>query len=179
MFTHWQGLDMLLAGLVLLTSVGIFLFYLQAACQKVLRREFENDYFESVVDANRLEFPSVRNIAERAEVTGDFGGMKTALKCDYMALTFLLKHASNASLRFTTEDRLLMIYFHLNFLSLKLCHLLGLRENPAILKLTAILQYFSNVIGQRVCELRFASVWPQINCQASGPPSIEACLRPR
>jgi hypothetical protein len=31
-------------------------------------------------------------------------------------------------------------------------------EKPAILKLTAILQYFANVVGQRVNSVRFANL---------------------
>jgi hypothetical protein len=32
------------------------------------------------------------------------------------------------------------------------------REEPAILKLTAILQYFANVVGQRVNTVRYANL---------------------
>jgi hypothetical protein len=37
-------------------------------------------------------------------------------------------------------------------------HWLRLREKPPILKLTAILQFFANVVGQRVSMVRFGNL---------------------
>jgi hypothetical protein len=51
-----------------------------------------------------------------------------------------------------------MFYFHLVFVSLLTRHWLRVREKPAILKLTAILQYFANVVGQRVNTVRFGNL---------------------
>jgi len=39
--------------------------------------------------------------------------------------------------------------------SLGVRHWLKLREAPAVLKLTAILEYFANVVGERVYTVRF------------------------
>jgi len=51
-----------------------------------------------------------------------------------------------------------MFYFRLVFASLIARHWLQVHEQPAILKLTAILQYFANVVGQRVDSVRFANL---------------------
>jgi len=51
-----------------------------------------------------------------------------------------------------------MLYFRLVFASLITRHWLRVREKPAILKLTAVLQYFANVVGQRVDTVRFANL---------------------
>ncbi len=51
-----------------------------------------------------------------------------------------------------------MFYFRLVFASLITRHWLRVREKPAILKLTAILQYFANVVGERVNTVRFANL---------------------
>src|SRR5437667_8896185 len=40
---------------IFIVSVALFPFYLQATCQKVLRHEFDQPYFESIVRAYRLE----------------------------------------------------------------------------------------------------------------------------
>jgi len=80
------------------------------------------------------------------------------LKCDFRALTYLLKNAVNLSQRYSGEERLLMFYFRLVFASLITRHWLRVREEPAILKLTTILQYFANVVGQRVNTVRFANL---------------------
>jgi hypothetical protein len=44
----------------------------------------------------------------------------------------------------------LIVYFKLVFVSLVTCHWLKLQETPAALKLTAILEYFANVVGERI-----------------------------
>jgi hypothetical protein len=81
------------------------------------------------------------------------------LENDFLALTYLLKNAVNVDQRYSREERLLMLYFRLVFASLITRHWLRVHEKSAILKLTAILQYFANVVGQRVSNARFAN-WP-------------------
>jgi hypothetical protein len=51
-----------------------------------------------------------------------------------------------------------MFYFRLVFASLITRHWLRVREKPGILKLTVILQYFANVVGQRVNTVSFANL---------------------
>jgi len=72
--------------------------------------------------------------------------------------SYLLKNAVNVHQRYSREERLLMFYFRLIFASLIARHWLRVGENPAILKLTTILQYFANVVGQRVNTVRFANL---------------------
>jgi hypothetical protein len=57
--------------------------------------------------------------------------------------------------RYSLEERFVMLCFRLVFVSLITRQWLRLREKPAILTLTAILQYFANVVGQRVNAFRF------------------------
>jgi hypothetical protein len=80
------------------------------------------------------------------------------LECDFLALVYLLKNAANVHQRYTYEERLLMIYFRVVFFFLTLRHLLKLRENAVVLRLTAVLQYFANVVGQRVNMVRFGNL---------------------
>jgi hypothetical protein len=89
----------------------------------------------------------------------DYPRLRMTLKCDFLALTYLLKNAVNVDQRCSREERLLMLYFRLVLASLITRHWLRVREKPAILKLTVILQYFANVVGQRVDTVRFAN-WP-------------------
>jgi hypothetical protein len=51
-----------------------------------------------------------------------------------------------------------MAYFRSVLFTLSLLHLFGLREQPAILKLTAILQHFADVVGERVSSVRFGDL---------------------
>jgi hypothetical protein len=146
---------MFIAALILIVSTALFFFYLQATCQSILRRKFEQEYFRAIVNANRLEFPSVYQALQDADAPVEYSHLRTTLKCDFLALTFLLKNAANVDQQYSQEERLLMLYFRVVFLSLVTRHWLRLREKPALLKLTAILQYFANVVGQRVDSVRF------------------------
>jgi len=147
-----------MAALILILSTGLFFFYLQAVCQKILRRQFTQEFFQSIVNANRLEFPSVRKSIEAFDSPMEYPRLSVTLRCDFLALTYLLKNAANVNQRYTYEERLLIVYFKLLFASLVTCHWMRLRETPAILKLTAILEYFANVVGERVNTVRFGNM---------------------
>ncbi len=146
---------MFLAALILILSTALFFFYLQGTLQRILRRQFDREYFLSIVKANRLEFPAVREALEEMNAPFDSLQLQLRLKCDFRALTYLLRNAANVNQRYSLEERFVMLCFRLVFVSLITRQWLRLREKPAILKLTAILQYFANVVGQRVNTLRF------------------------
>jgi len=149
---------MVLAALILILSTAFFFFYFQATCQRILRREFDRVYFLAIVNASRLEFPAVRRTLEEFNAAVDYPRVRMMLKCDFLALTYLLKNAVNMNQRYSREERLLIFYFRLVSASLIARHWLRVGEKPAILKLTAILQYFANVVGQRVDSVRFANL---------------------
>jgi len=54
----------------------------------------------------------------------------------------------------------LILYFRVQFLSLAVRRLLGVRERKAALRLTSVLQYFANVIGQRLYADEFGYLKP-------------------
>jgi len=149
---------MLVAVLILILSTALFFFYFQVACQRILSRQFDREYFQSIANANRLEFPSLRKSLEEFGAPLDYSRLRMMLKCDFLALTYLLKNAANVNQRYSHEERLLILYFRWQFLSLALRRLLRLGENKAILKLTAVLQYFANVVGQRVNAVKFGNL---------------------
>ena len=149
---------MLLASLILIVSTALFLFYLQATCQRILRTQFEQEYFRSIVNANRLEFPSVQKALDGIEGPVDYSRFRMTLKCDFLALTYLLKNAPNVKRRYTSEERLLILYFRAVYLLMVLGHALGRGDKKAIIILTAVLQYFANVVGQRVNMVRFGNL---------------------
>jgi hypothetical protein len=149
---------MFMATLILILSTGLLFFYLQAVCQKILRRRFTQEFFQSIVNANRLEFPSVRKAIEDFGSPLEYPRLTLTLKCDFLALTYLLKNAANVNQRYSYEERLLILYFKLIFASLVTRHWLKLRETPAALKLTVILEYFANVVGERVNTVRFGNL---------------------
>jgi hypothetical protein len=149
---------MILAVLILIFSTAMFFFYFQVTCQRILRRQFDREYFQSIVNANRLEFPSLRKSLEEFGAPVDYPRLRMMLKCDFLALTYLLKNAANLNQRYSNEERLLILYFRWQFLSLAVRRLLKVGEKKAILRLTSVLQYFANVVGQRVNTLRFGNL---------------------
>jgi hypothetical protein len=149
---------MVMALLVLIFSTALFFFYLQVSVQRILGRAFDREYFQAMVTANRLEFPDLRKAFEEANVPVEYPRLRMMIKCDFQALTYLLKNAANVSQHYSREERLLIFYFHLVRGSLIARHWLQLREKPAVLELAAILQYFSNIVGKRVNSVRFGNL---------------------
>ncbi len=149
---------MFLTLVILVISVALFFFYLQATCERILRRKFDQEYFQAIVNANRLEFPFVRTAIEEYDTPVDYPWVRMTLKCDFLALSYLLKNAANLKQRHTKEERLLMTYFRSLLFLLFGLHVFGFSEKPAILQLTRILQHFADVVGQRVSRVRLGDM---------------------
>jgi hypothetical protein len=149
---------MIAAVMILILSTALFFFYFQVTCQKLLGRQFDREYFQSIANANRLEFPSLRKSLEEFGAPVDYSRLRMMLRCDFLALTYLLKNAANVNQRYTYDERLLILYFRWQFLALGVRRLLKLGENTAVLRLTAVLQYFANVVGQRVNAVKFGNL---------------------
>jgi hypothetical protein len=151
---------MIVSWLILALSVAMVFFYFQATCQRILRRQFDQAYFQSIANVIRLEFPSLRKSLAELGAAVDYSRVPKALKCDFLALTHLLKNTADVKQGYSKEQRLLILYFRIQFLSLPVRHLLGVGERKAALRLTSILQYFANVIGQRLYADEFANLKP-------------------
>src|SRR5271157_3012269 len=121
---------MFMAAVILIVSSALLFFYLQAVCQKILRRQFTQEFFQTIVNANRLEFPSVRRSIEDFGSPVEYPRLTLTLKCDFLALTYLLKNAANVNQRYSYEERLLILYFKLVYAFLITRHWLKLRETP-------------------------------------------------
>ncbi len=119
----------------------MFLLYLQSACENILRREFDPVRLRLTVNAWRLEFQFVQKEIEDIEGQVDYGWVRMALKCDYLTVTYLLK-----------------VYFRALSLVASVQHRAKLNEKGTILKLTGILTYFVNVLGDRGGQVQFAAL---------------------
>jgi hypothetical protein len=148
---------MILSWLILALSMAMVFFYFQATCQRILRRQFDREYFQSIVNVIRLEFPSLRQALEQSGASLDYSRLPKALKCDFLALTHLLRNTADAKPGYSKEQRLLILYFRVQFLSLAVRRSLRVGERKAALRLTSILQYFANVIGQRMNDVGFGN----------------------
>src|SRR5260370_30258530 len=123
---------MFMSYLILIFSAALFFFYLQHTCQRIVRREFEEEYSRPIVKANRLAFCSIREALEQLGQPAEYSRFRTALQCDFLMLTYMLKHAANVSERYTPEERLLMLYFRLASASLFVSHLLKIKQKSTI-----------------------------------------------
>ncbi len=149
---------MILATTILILSAALFCFYFQITCQKILRRQFDREYFQSIARANRLEFLSLHEMLQGLGRPAAHSLLRQALKCDFAALTYLLKNVANRNQRYASEERFLILYFRWQFLSLAMRRLLGMSDDRVILRLTSVLQYFANVVGQRVEAVEFGNL---------------------
>ncbi len=157
---------MILSWLILTLSLAIVFFYFQATCQRILRQQFEREYFQSIAKVIRLEFPSLRKSLPELGIAVDYSRVPKALKCDFLALTHLLKNTADVKQGYSKEQRLLILYFRIQFLSLAVRRLLRVGERKAALRLTSVLQYLANVIGQRLYADEYG------NLRAENPVSL-------
>lgn len=148
---------MVVPGLILVCYAAI-LFYWRVSIQRVLHRAFDQKYFQTIVTVNRLEFPVMRKAFEGSNSPVEYPRVRMIVKRDFLALTYLLKNAANLDLRHSLEERLMIFHFHLVFVYLIARHCLRLREEPAVLKLTAILQCFTNIVSERMNSVRLGNL---------------------
>ena len=145
---------MILAWLILALSMAMVFFHFQTTCQKILRRQFEGEPFQSVANITRLEFPSLRRSLEGIGAPVDHHRLCRMLQCDFLALTYLLKNGANPKRHYSNEELLLTLYFRWQLLSLAVRSYLRAGEKKTILRLTSVLEYFANVVGQRLNTAR-------------------------
>ncbi len=138
---------------ILLSSLAFLFSWLRAVSRAALRQTFERDYSADVAEASQLEFLAIRRaLLEYPEEIADYDGVLTTLERDYEALTYLLRNAGTVHVgKYSRAERLLMLDFQLLRFWVRVKRLLGLQSwHSALLEMTSILQYFGNVMGQRL-----------------------------
>ncbi len=138
---------------VLASSALLLILWLRSASQSILRRPFKRRYSEEVAEANQLEFLAIREALDAdREAVGDHGGVLDALERDYEALSYLLRNAATLHVgHCSPSERLLILDFQLLRLQARIAHAVGVGNwRSVLLKMTAILEYFANVVGQRL-----------------------------
>lgn len=138
---------------ILLFSVVLLCFWLRAASQSVLRQRFAENYSDEIAETMQLEFLAIRRALEESpEDIADYSGLLDTLQRDYEALTYLLRNAATVHVgRYSRSERLLILDFQLLRLWVQLKRLLGITGwHRSLVEMTRILEYFSNVMGQRL-----------------------------
>lgn len=137
---------------ILAFSVGALLYWARYACLSILRGERSTEEIERVAEANRLEFQRVRKLLEAGADLASYDGLRDSLRHDFLALTYLLRYAATVHVgRYTREERLLVVDFHLMRVLYRLTHALSPRTaRYALLEMSSILEYFAVVMNQRM-----------------------------
>jgi hypothetical protein len=153
---------MVMSVAVLAVSAALFLFYIQALCQKILRQEFSHPYFREIIEAVHLEYPQLRD-AYASNGSGDYTSARLTLKCDFFALKYLLKNGDPERRHLLRREKVLTLYFRLMFFSLPLRHALNFHEKEGILELARTLQFFANSVGEKLSMDPIAAAQSQAN----------------
>ncbi len=143
----------LISIFILLASASLLVFWLRAACRSILRQRFERDYYAEVAADNQLEFPAIRRaLEEYPEEIADYAGVLATLQRDYEALTYLLRNAATVHVgRYSRRERFLIFDYKLLRFWMNLRRRLGFKNwADNLVEMTEILQYFANVMGQRL-----------------------------
>lgn len=142
--------------LVLVTASALYLFYVQTICEKVLRREFDQAYFRQIIQAFRLEYPQVRDsVGSKGSL--NYTQARLSLKCDFFTLEYLLKNGDPSWRHLTGGERLLGLYFRFLLITLPIHHAFKFKEQEAVVKLTSILQFLANSLGEKLSGTSFAT----------------------
>ena len=140
---------MIMSVLVLVVSSALFFFYVQAFCEKALRREFSRPYFQDIITAIRLDYPLLRD-SFTANASSNYSDACLTLKCDFMTLEYLLKNSDPSRRHLSGRERLLILYFRFLLFCLPIRHAFKLQEEQAVLRLATILQFFANSVGEKL-----------------------------
>ncbi len=149
---------MLMPTVILMVLTGLLCFWFQADCRRILARPFAREYFQPIVTVHRFEFLLIRNNSGDFAQPTEFSRVTAALRCDFLGLTYLLKHTANFNQSYTSEELRLILYFRVLHTLLVIRHWLRWREEPALMNMASILLYFANVIGERVNRIRFENL---------------------
>lgn len=139
-------------------SAALLLFYLQAACERIIQRPFEEPLTQPIVEANKLSFPYIRRALEARHASVDCGPLQVQLNGDFVILTYLLRYAGGQRRRLSGAERTGAIYFRTLSGLLAVSRLFGMRGRSLQLKMTFVLEFFANVLGERTKRVRFCAV---------------------
>jgi len=142
---------------ILIFCAALLFFYLQAACERIIQRPFEEPLTRPIVESNKLSFLYVRQALEPCAAPVDCARFRLQLNGDFAALTGLLRSAGAQRRRLSGAERTGVIYFRLLSGLLAFFHLFGMEGRSLLLKMTSVLEFFANLLGERTKRVCFAA----------------------
>ncbi len=140
---------------ILLFSLAALAFWVRSALVAVLDRKGAMIEAVRLAEANRLEFPLVRQALAAADQAIEYGRLSESLRQDFLALTYMLRFAATVNVgQYTGEERLLVMDFHL----MRILCSMGRSFSPrvahfALAEMTAVLEHFATIMSSRMNTL--------------------------
>jgi hypothetical protein len=143
---------MLVSLFILLFSLAALVYWLRDTIVTILDSQSATAEAVRLAEANRLEFPLVRQALEAAAELGQYGRLAESLRHDFLALTYLLRFAATVNVgRYSREEQLLVVDFHL----MRVLYTIGSTFSPrlarfALVEMTSVLEHFAGVMSRRM-----------------------------
>ena len=148
---------MFVSVFILAFSLAALIYWVRAAIITILDSTQAGAEAVRLAEANRLEFPLVRQALEASIESAEYGRLAEALRHDFLALTYLLRFAATVNVgRYSREEQLLVADFHL----MRVMYTLGKFVSPrlsrhALDEMTSVLEHFAAVMSQRMSAFAF------------------------
>ena len=140
---------------ILLFSLGALAFWMRSTVTAILDGSGVTLEAMRLAEANRLEFPLVRQALESAARTASHGCLFDSLRHDFLALTYLLRFAATVNVgRYSHEERILIADFHL----MRIVYAIGGAFSPrvaryALSEMTEVLEHFAMTMSNRMASV--------------------------
>lgn len=142
---------------ILLFSLAALAYWVRASVVTILDGAAAGAEAVRLAEANRLEFPLVRQALDASVASAEYGRLAEALRHDFLALTYLLRFAATVNVgRYSREEQLLVADFHL----MRVLYAVGRAVSPrlahhALDEMTSVLEHFAGVMSQRMSNFVF------------------------
>jgi hypothetical protein len=143
---------MFMSCFILVFSAGALAYWVRSTIVTILDTNGAMTVALRLAEANRLEFPMVRQALAAADQAMEYGRFAESLRNDFTALTYLLRFAATVSVgKYTQEERLLVMDFHV----MRILGNIGSAFSPrlahfALSEMTAVLERFAAIMGNRM-----------------------------
>jgi len=143
---------MFLSIFILLFSLVALAFWVRSSIQAVLDGGQATAEAIRLAEANRLEFPLVRQALEAADQAVEYGRLVEALRHDFLALTYLLRFAATVNVgRYSHDEKLLVVHFHVMRILYTLGRAFSSRlSRYALSEMTSVLEHFAGIMSRRM-----------------------------
>ena len=142
---------MFVSVFILLFSLAALAYWVRSTLVTILDGERAMTEAVRLAEANRLEFPLVRQALEAGANAVEYGRLAESLRQDFQALTCMLRFAATVNVgQYTGEERLLVMDFHL----MRILCSMGRSFSPrvahfALSEMTAVLEHFATIMSSR------------------------------